>query len=105
MKVSEFQDLMQKLYFHQDSKRGIKATYIWLVEEIGELASLIKEQKIDKDKAADEIADIIAWTCSVANLLDINIEEALLNKYPNKCRKCDSIPCKCMKSKYGSVNV
>ena len=98
MKVSEFQDLMRKLYFHQDSQRGVKGTYIWLVEELGELASLIKEQDVNKEKAADEIADIIAWTCSVANLLDINIEEALFNKYPNKCKKCNSIPCKCMKN-------
>ena len=97
MKVSEFQDLMRKLYFHQDTERGIKGTYIWLVEEIGELASLIKEQEINKKKASDEIADIIAWTCSVANLLDINIEEALYNKYPDKCKKCNSVPCKCMK--------
>lgn len=98
MKISEFQDLMRKLYFHQDSQRGIKGTYIWLVEELGELASLIKKQDVNKEKAADEIADIIAWTCSVANLLDINIEEALFNKYPNKCKKCDSVPCKCMKN-------
>ena len=98
MKVSDFQDLMRKLYFHQDSERGIKGTYIWLVEEIGELASLIKERDIDKYKAGEEIADIIAWTCSVANLLDINIEKALYNKYPDKCRKCNSVPCKCMKN-------
>jgi len=97
MEVSEFQNLMRKLYFHQDSERGIKGTYIWLVEEIGELASLIKEQNIHKNKAAEEIADIIAWTCSVANLLEINIEEALYDKYPNKCKKCDSVPCKCRK--------
>ncbi|MFX1259280.1 MAG: MazG nucleotide pyrophosphohydrolase domain-containing protein [Promethearchaeota archaeon] len=95
MKISDFQKLMRELYFHQDSKRGIKATFIWLTEEIGELATIIKEQEIDKEKASDELADICAWINSIANLLDINMEEALLKKYPNKCLKCNKNPCQC----------
>ena len=95
MKVSDFQNLMKKLYFHKDSKRGIKDTFIWLVEEIGELAKILKYQNIDKEKAAEEIADIIAWTNSLSNLLDIDIEKALYDKYPNRCIKCNSIPCQC----------
>ena len=61
------------------------------------MKTTIKEQNIDRIKAGEEIADIIAWTCSVANLLDIDIEKALYNKYPNKCKKCNSVPCKCMR--------
>ena len=95
MKVSDFQNLMKKLYFHKDSKRGIKDTFIWLIEEIGELAKILKYQNIDKKKAAEEIADIIAWTNSLSNLLDIDIEKALYDKYPNRCKKCNSIPCQC----------
>lgn len=97
MKISDFQNLMRDLYFHQDSERGIKSTFAWLVEEIGELAKVIKHEKIDKAKASEEIADIIAWTSSLANLLDIEIEKALQEKYPNKCSKCDSFPCRCGK--------
>lgn len=95
MKVSDFQNLMKKLYFHKDSKRGIKDTFVWLVEEIGELAKILKNQNIDKEKASEEIADIIAWTNSLSNLLDIDVEKALYDKYPNKCKKCNSIPCQC----------
>ena len=99
MKISEFQKLMRDLYFHQDSKRGLEGTFIWLVEEMGELASLLKENKIQKDKTAEELADIIAWTGSIANLLEIDLENALKKKYPNKCSKCDSIPCRCAELK------
>ena len=95
MKISDFQDLMKKIFFHQDSKRGIKSTFTWLVEEIGELARVLKYEDIDKVNASEEIADIIAWTSSLANLLEIDIEKALLEKYPNKCIKCDSYPCRC----------
>jgi len=95
MKISDFQKLMREIYFHRDSERGINRTFIWLVEEIGELANLIKYEKIEKKHISEEIADIIAWTNSLANLLDINIEKALSEKYPKKCLKCNSSPCQC----------
>ncbi|MFX1316728.1 MAG: MazG nucleotide pyrophosphohydrolase domain-containing protein, partial [Promethearchaeota archaeon] len=66
MRIAEFQKLIENVYFGQDYKRGIKATFIWLVEEIGELASVINKPKIDKDKASEELADIIAWANSLA---------------------------------------
>lgn len=97
MKVSDFQNLMKELYFHQDSKRGTKGTFLWLVEEIGELAKALKQKEINKAEASDELADVIAWTCSLANLLEIDLEKALLSKYPNKCKKCNSNPCQCGK--------
>ncbi len=97
MKISDFQNLIKELYLHRDSNRGISKTFIWLIEEIGELASIIKEKNINKEKASEEIADIIAWTHSLANLLNINVEKALLNKYPNKCKKCNTTPCTCEK--------
>ena len=95
MKISDFQNLMRELYFHRDSERGINRTFIWLVEEIGELANLIKYEKIEKKHISEEIADIIAWTNSLANLLDINIEKALSEKYPKRGLKCNSSPCQC----------
>jgi NTP pyrophosphatase (non-canonical NTP hydrolase) len=96
MKVSEFQELMKKLYFESDKSRGIPKTYLWLVEEVGELAEAINKD-YDKIRKSEELADIIAWTCSLANLLDIDLENALFNKYPNKCPKCNSNPCVCVK--------
>ncbi|HEY0090686.1 MAG TPA: MazG nucleotide pyrophosphohydrolase domain-containing protein, partial [Candidatus Lokiarchaeia archaeon] len=78
-------------------KRGIKETFIWLVEEVGELANILKNQNIDKKKASEAIADIIAWTNSLSNLLEIDVEKALYDKYPNRCKKCNSIPCQCEK--------
>ncbi len=99
MRVSEFQNLMKTLYFHQDTKRGIEKTFIWLVEEIGELARLLKDKGYKNRKdISEELADILAWTSSLANLLEINLETALSEKYPNKCLKCDSNPCCCSSS-------
>jgi len=93
MRVKEFQELMKELYFKNDSERGVEKTMLWLVEEVGELAAAVKEG--DEEKAKEEIADVIAWTASLANLLGIEIEEALKEKYPGYCKKCGSYPCRC----------
>jgi NTP pyrophosphatase (non-canonical NTP hydrolase) len=95
MKVSKFQKLIRDLYFERDQNRGINSTFIWLIEEIGELARVLRGKELDLESAAEELADIIAWTTSVANLLDIDLEHALFKKYPNTCPKCKQIPCSC----------
>ncbi len=97
MKISDFQDLLKELYLQNDLNRGVNSTFIWLVEEIGELATILNSTYIDKQKVSEEIADIIAWTISIANILDIDIEKALSDKYPNECKKCSSSPCICEK--------
>jgi NTP pyrophosphatase (non-canonical NTP hydrolase) len=97
MKISDFQDLIKDLYLQNDLNRGVKSTFIWLIEEVGELATLLNSSDIDKKKVSEELADIIAWTISIANLIDIDMEKALFDKYPNKCKKCSSSPCKCEK--------
>ncbi len=36
---------MYELYAHNDRKRGGKATMLWLVEEVGELAEAIRREE------------------------------------------------------------
>jgi NTP pyrophosphatase (non-canonical NTP hydrolase) len=97
MRMLEFQALLKKLYLHKDQNRGIKSTFMWLIEEIGELATLLNAQELDKVKISEELADVIAWTISIANILNIDIEKSIVSKYPNKCIKCNSSPCNCVK--------
>jgi len=97
MNIREFQTLIKDLYFEQDQKRGLKNSYIWLIEEIGELASVLKKTEINLDEASEELSDIFAWTTSIANLLNIDLETVLIKKYPNICIKCKSNPCVCWK--------
>lgn len=81
LSVREFQDLIRKAYYERDSKRGLFKTWLWLQEEVGELAKAIR--KNDRDNIEEEIADVIAWTVSIANLLGIDVEKALIKKYSN----------------------
>ncbi len=93
MRIAEFQKLIKDLYFEKDRARGVFPTFLWLVEEIGELAeSIIKK---DREDVEEEIADVIAWIFSLANLLGIDVEKAIKSKYFNVCPKCKSRPCVC----------
>ena len=91
--IHEFQDLMKKLYLEKDRERGKAKTALKLMEEVGELAEAILLE--NEEKVAEEMADIIAWVFSIANLYDINLSEAFREKYNNVCPKCDKNPCIC----------
>ena len=93
MHIHEFQKMMQRIYFHRDSKRGITGTLDWLMDEVKELAEALKTD--DKKAVEDEFADVIAWLASLANVTNIDLEKAALNKYKNKCPKCEQSPCQC----------
>ena len=97
MKISEFQNLIKDLYYEQDQDRGIDTTFIWLIEEIGEFARILRSKEMNIKNASEELADIIAWTNSLANLLEIDLELAITRKYPDICLKCRSKPCACRK--------
>ena len=94
MTLKQIQDLMKQLYYARDKKRGAEKTFIWLVEEIGELGRSFNKP-INKNEIEAEFADILAWLSSLANLLDVDLERAVTQKYPNKCPRCEKNPCNC----------
>jgi len=93
MHIHELQEMMRRIYFHRDSKRGVKGTYDWLVDEVKELGEALDLK--DKVALEDEFADVIAWLASLANITNVDLEKATLNKYDNKCPKCRHAPCQC----------
>jgi NTP pyrophosphatase (non-canonical NTP hydrolase) len=92
--IHELQNLMRRLYFHRDSERGAMGTYDWLTDEVEELGDALKAN--DKKGMEEEFADVIAWLASLANVLNIDLEEAALTKYDNRCPKCRRAPCRCI---------
>jgi NTP pyrophosphatase (non-canonical NTP hydrolase) len=93
MQIQEFQEMMKRLYFQRDFKRGINGTFNWLVDEVIELGEELKGT--DKEATEKEFADVIAWLASLANIMGIDLEKAALSKYNNKCPKCLCTPCQC----------
>jgi len=74
------QEAMRRAYFERDSKRGLYATFTWFIEEVGELAEAILGKR-DASGVREEVADVLAWLLSIANLVGVDVEEAFSEKY------------------------
>ena len=81
MTIKEFQDFIRRQYHARDSQRGTAGTFLWFIEEVGELASALAG--CDEHDKEDEFADVLAWLCTLANINDIDLEKAV-QKYTVK---------------------
>tara|TARA_B110000438_G_scaffold116019_1_gene113612 strand:- start:537 stop:788 length:252 start_codon:yes stop_codon:yes gene_type:complete len=75
MELVEVQRLMEDLYGTADRERGIPATVAWLCEELGELAQATR--KGTPEEQLHELGDVLAWLASLANQLDLSMDEAM----------------------------
>ena len=66
---------MEALYGVSDRARGIPATVAWLCEELGELAQAVR--KGTPDQQLHELGDVLAWLASLANQLDLSLDDAM----------------------------
>jgi len=92
MELQELQSTMRDTYRERDARRGVDATFRWLTEEVGELARAIRTN--DRENLHLEFGDVLAWTASLANLLDVDLETAI-ERYSSGCPKCSASPCRC----------
>lgn len=75
MELAQVQELMDSLYGEADRERGIPATVAWLCEELGELAQAVR--KGTRDEQLHELGDVLAWLASLANQLDLSLDDAV----------------------------
>jgi len=93
MTLSEFQSLIRRMYHDKDSARGVEGTFMWLTEEIGELATALRSGT--KEEIALEFADVLAWLVTIANVVDVDLDEAVKRKYGGGCPGCGRLACTC----------
>lgn len=93
MTLSELQALIEKMYSDKDRKRGPAATFLWFSEEIGELASALREGS--KADLAAEFADVLAWLVTLANISGVDLTKAMHEKYGAGCPGCGQVVCTC----------
>lgn len=88
-----FQKLIRDMYYEKDVERGIDGTFMWLMEEVGELASALRSGT--KEELRGEFADVLAWLTTIANVAEIDLTEALVEKYGSGCPGCGQFVCVC----------
>ena len=93
LSIADLQRHIRTMYFEKDVVRGIDGTFMWLMEEIGELAAALRGT--DRENLAEEFADVIAWVATIANVAEIDLNKALISKYGNGCPGCSRLECVC----------
>lgn len=89
----ELQRLIREMYSSKDEARGVDGTFMWLMEEVGELAAALREGT--KAEQAAEFADVLAWLATIANVAGIDLEAAVQEKYGRGCPGCGAMVCAC----------
>jgi NTP pyrophosphatase (non-canonical NTP hydrolase) len=95
--LKDFQQLIHAMYFAKDQERGVSGTFMWLMEEIGELASALRSGD-DFENLEEEFADVIAWLTTIANVAGVDLSKAIQRKYGEGCPGCQKFVCVCPSS-------
>ena len=77
--LKEFQKLISSRYEATDRARGTPKTFLWFMEEVGELATALNGN--DPVNLREEFADVFAWLCTLANINDVDLAQAVSDKY------------------------
>jgi NTP pyrophosphatase (non-canonical NTP hydrolase) len=88
-----FQKLIADMYLEKDLARGVDGTFMWLMEEVGELASCLRNGT--HEERLGEFADVIAWLTTIANVVGVDLNEAIMKKYGSGCPGCGQFICTC----------
>ncbi|MFW5752510.1 MAG: MazG nucleotide pyrophosphohydrolase domain-containing protein [Planctomycetota bacterium] len=92
--LGRFQAQIAATFGTKDRERGIPGTFMYLMEEIGELAEALREP--ERHDLAGEFADCLAWLVSLADLAGVDLGAVTGRKYAAYCPTCRATPCNCI---------
>lgn len=82
--IADLQLLIRERYHDTDSARGTPGTFMWLIEEVGELSTALQECAPDQSPTPEqranleeEFADVLAWLVTLANINGVDLNKAL----------------------------
>jgi NTP pyrophosphatase (non-canonical NTP hydrolase) len=94
--LSQLQEVIRATYDAKDRRRGLEGTFMWFMEEVGELSAALRGGN-DQERA-EEFADVLAWLATLANIVGVDLEAAAQAKYGSGCPGCRQSPCACDKA-------
>ena len=93
MTLTQLQQRIRDMYGAKDGARGAEGTFMWFMEEVGELAAALRGGT--DEERAHEFADVLAWLATLANVVGVDLEKAVRAKYGGGCPGCRQSPCAC----------
>lgn len=96
--LAAFQRQIERIYYEKDSERGLAGTFMWFMEEVGELSRALRRGT--PERVASEFADVFAWLATLASIAGVDLQ-TVASKYGAGCPKCGQTPCQCPEPRPG----
>src|SRR5438105_690975 len=93
MTLADLQRVIRDTYDAKDRRRGVDGTFMWFMEEVGELATALRSGS--HEERTLEFADVLAWLATLANTVGVDLDHAVQAKYGTGCPGCRQVPCVC----------
>lgn len=100
--LERWQDYFFACYGEKNKQQGLDYVIGRLVAEIAELCSCVVTIPMREETIAElelelalELADVFAWACATASLLNLNLEQVVFTRYGSYCPVCKKVPCFC----------
>ena len=91
--LGQLQQVIRDTYDVKDRRRGVEGTFMWFMEEVGELSAALRSgTPLEREQ---EFADVLAWLATLANVAGVDLEAAVQAKYGRGCPGCGRTPCVC----------
>jgi NTP pyrophosphatase (non-canonical NTP hydrolase) len=91
--LAQLQQVIRDTFDAKDRRRGVEGTFMWFMEEVGELATALRSGTAQE--RAEEFADVLAWLATLANGAGVDLAAAIGAKYGQGCPGCRQSPCVC----------
>src|SRR5437879_6503004 len=95
--LTRLQQLVRDTFGAKDARRGVEGTFMWFMEEVGELSAALRNGSAAERSA--EFADVLAWLATLANVAGVDLDAAVQAKFGGGCPKCARLPCVCGEAK------
>ncbi len=101
---------LEETYGPKNRERGVLRALLHLMEEVNEIGRIEYSLPVLPQTPAQmrrdfafEVADCIAWTLAVSNLLGVDLDATLEARYGSVCWHCQHKPCDCLISTLGQM--
>lgn len=92
--IKDFQNELNDLYYNSNKNREPEYIYSYLARN----SSYLSRSVLRNGDIEGSYIKTISWLFAFASVLDIDLEDAFLRKFPRVCPYCTAIPCSCIQN-------
>lgn len=109
--LSDYQHHLNRVYGRANYRRGLDYHMLRLSAEVWEVMEVetgkvkqpgLSRKDIEKEFQL-ELADCVSRTAAIANMLNIDLQAALLDRYWPVCLRCGQKPCDCRQFNFDQI--